>query len=309
MPKKWLPERPAYRPERRRASYWLLLAFALLFACRLCRDKLGLLADALWLSLFFEVLACGTPLLFFLTARRGDRRRMLRLRAPLPSALLLCISAFFALLSGVVLLSLLTGGFATLGPAAAAYATGQKGGFLTRSAAFFVLCLVPAFLEELLFRGVATAEYERRGMVRAVVLPTLLFALIHFDVRNLPAYLLWGALSAAVLYATESLPSVMVLHACTAGVILFSHKYMAALYAYTGNVPLLVFLLAMIFLTALLFFFRLIAGVYRERDALRLEDPRRAVPMNVQLYTLIDAVTDPMILLCFGLSIAGFILF
>lgn len=303
------PERPAYRPERRRVSYWLLLAFVLLFVCRLCRDKLELVGNALWLSLLFELFACGAPLLFFITARRSDRCRMLRLRAPASSAVLLFISAFFALLFGVVLLSLLTGGFATLGSAAAAYETGQSGGFATRFAAFLVLCLLPAFLEELLFRGVTVAEYERRGMVRAVLTSALLFALIHFDLRNLPAYLFWGALAAALLYATESLPLVMALHALTAGVILFTHKYTAALYTYTGNVPLLVFLLSVVCLTALLFFCRLIAGLYRERDALQLADPRRAVPMNVQLYTLIDALTDPMILLCFALSIAGFILF
>ena len=309
MPKKWLPERPSYRPERRRVGYWLLLAFALLFACRLCRDRLGLFGDALWLSLFLEVLTSGAPLLFFITTRRGDRRRILRLRAPLPSALPLLIAAFFALLNGVVLLSLLTGGFASLGPVSGAFALGQNGGFFTRLAAFLILCLLPAFLEELLFRGVATAEYERRGVMRAVLLSALLFALLHFDLRNLPAYLLWGALMTAVLYATESLPAVMVLHALTAGVILFTHKYMAALYAYTGNVSLLLFLLTVVFLGALLVFCRLAVGVYRERDNMHLDDPRRAVPVNVQIYTLLDAVADPAILLCFALAIAGFILF
>lgn len=309
MPKKWLPERPSYRPERRRVGYWILLAFAVLFACRLCRDKLGLFANALWLSLFFELLACGAPLLFFLAARRGDRGRALRLRAPLPAAIPLLLSAFFALLFGTVLLSLLTGGFDTLGSVAGAFSGGQSGGILTRSAAFLTLCLIPAFLEELLFRGVIVAEYERRGMVRAVLLSALLFALLHFDLRNLPAYLFWGALTAAVLYATESLPAVMVLHALTAGVVFFSQRHLAALYAYTGNLPLLLFLLTVACLTALAIFCRLAMRVYRERDDMRLDDPRRAVPGNVQFYTLLDAVTDPAILLCFALSIAGFILF
>lgn len=309
MPKKWLPERPSYRPERRRVGYWILLAFAVLFACRLCWDKLGFFADAPWLSLFFELLACGTPLLFLFTARRVDLGRALRLRAPLPAALPLLIAAFFALSAGTVLLSLSAGGIAALGSVGGAFSTGQSGGLLTRSAAFLALCLVPAFLEELLFRGVVVAEYERRGVVRAVVLSALLFALLHFDLRNLPAYLFWGALTAAVLYATESLPAVMTLHALTASVVFFSQKHLAALYTYTGNLPLLLFLLTAVCLGALLIFCRLAVGVYRERDDMGLDDPRRAVPMNVQFYTLLDAVTDPAILLCFALSIAGFILF
>lgn len=309
MGKRRWPERPAYRPEQRRVGYWLLFAFALLFACRLCRDKLNLFGDALWLATFFELFACGAPLLFFIATRRGNRRRMLRLRTPLPATLPLLICGFFALLTGTVLLSLLTGGFGTLGSVSAAFSAGQEGGFALRSAAFLALCLLPAFLEELLFRGVAIAEYERRGMVRAVVMSSLLFALLHFDLRNLPAYLFFGALTAALLYATESLPAVMVTHALVAGTIFFTHKYVAALYAYTGNAPLLFFLLTLACLGALLAFCRLCMGIYRARDEMRLDDPRRAVPMNVQLFTLLDAVTDPAVVLCFGLSIAGFVLF
>ena len=308
MPKKWLPERPAYRPERRRVSYLLFSVFALWFACRLCRDRLHLFAGTLWLSLFLEIVVLFLPPLFFVLLRRGDRQRALRLRLPLPSAAPLLLLGFISLCSGAALLSLLTGGFDTLGSVVSPYAAGN-GGVLVRLGAFAVIGLLPALFEGFLFYGVTAAEYERRGMVRAVMLSALLFSLLHFDFSNLPAYLFFGALLAALFYATDSLPAVWLMHALTSAVLFFSHPYLSALYAYTGNVPLLLFLLTLVCLLSLAFFCRLAAGVYRERNAENLDDPRRAVPMNVQFYTLLDALSDPMILLCFGLAVAGFILF
>jgi hypothetical protein len=159
------------------------------------------------------------------------------------------------------------------------------------------------------FGGILMAEYERRGAVRAILMSALLFSLLHFDLSNLLSYLFAGALLALVVYATSSLVAAMILHVLYNVLSLFAQHYLNALYDHTGTIQLYLFVFIATLLVSLLLFCRACARIYRIRDERRLEDPRRAVPYQVQFYTVLDALCDPTILICFGLAIAGFIIF
>jgi membrane protease YdiL (CAAX protease family) len=172
----------------------------------------------------------------------------------------------------------------------------------------FSSVVLPAMLEELFFRGIVAAEYERRGGVRAVIMSTLLFALCHFDLHNLPVYLFSGVLFMLVLLATDSLVATMLLHACYNLVSLLGQRYLNAFYDITGSIELFLFALILILLISLVLFFRFAAGLYRERAESGLLTPRRAVPYNVQFYTTLDALCDPPLLLTVALSVVGIIL-
>ena len=63
----------------------------------------------------------------------------------------------------------------------------------------------------------------------------------------------------------------------------------------------------LIFLLALILFARECARLYRMRDEANARPPRRAVPRNVQIYTLVDALCEWPVVLCVLLSIVGFI--
>ena len=91
--------------------------------------------------------------------------------------------------------------------------------------------------------------------------------------------------------------------------LLFAQHYLNALYDYTGTVQLYLFIFTAILLVSLLFFTRSCARIYRTRDERGLDDPRRAVPYNVQFYTVLDALCDPTVIVCLGLAIAGFVIF
>ena len=137
----------------------------------------------------------------------------------------------------------------------------------------------------------------------------MLFALLHFDVVNLLSYLFVGALLSLVLFATNSLIATAIVHAAHNVLLLFLQHYLNALYDYTGNVSLYLFIFTVTLLLSLLFLTRSCARIYRARDERGLDAPRRAVPYNVQFYTVLDALCDPTVLLCFGLAIAGFVIF
>ena len=306
--KRLFPERPAYRKERRVISFPVLAAFLLLFLCRWLGDKLPLQLPPLVLTLILEALVFLLPTLLLMLLKKQPYRTVLRLKAPRAAHLPLLLTAFLTLFTGCLLLSILCGGTNSLGNSVTTFEDAFSSDPWLMLAAVGALALLPAVVEELFFRGIVIAEYEKRGVIRALLLSTLLFAFIHFDLRNLPVYLFSGLLLALVLYATDSLLATVLLHGLYNTLSLFGQRYLNALYEFTGNVQLFLFLMILIFLVSLLFFCKTCHKIYLSRDRREVGEPRRNVPRNVQLYTLLDAICDPCIILSFGITVAGFIL-
>lgn len=306
--KRLFPERPAYRKERRTAGFPVLAAFLLLFLCRLFGHRLPFSLPPLVLTLILEVLVFLLPLLIYALAKKQPSARALRLKMPRAAHFPLLLAAFFTLFSGCLLLSILCGGTGSLGNSFTAFEDATSSDPLLMLAAVGVLAILPAVAEELFFRGLLLAEYERRGIVRALVISTLLFAFIHFDLSNLPVYLFSGLLLSLVLYATDSLLATVLLHALYNTLSLFGQRYLNALYEFTGNVQLFLFIIIFVFLIALIFFCRGATKIYESRDRRGVGEPKRNVPGVIQLYTLLDAACDPCLILSFVVTIAGFVL-
>ena len=303
---KWIPERPLYKRERLLVGYPALAVFVLLFLSRLL-SKLLSLSGSLWFSLLCLALSFLVPSAVFWLLRGNGYTRALRLRAPRGLHLPFLLFAFLTLLSGAMLLSIFCGGTSSLGNSATSFESAETGGFWRVLGMSLVLAILPAVFEEFFFRGILAVEYERRGAVRAALMSALLFALCHFDIHNLPVYLFSGALFALVLFATDSLIATMLLHTVYNLVSLFGQRYLNALYDFTGSLELFIFLLILIFLVSAIFLAHLGALLYRRREEARVTEPRRAVPWQVQFYTILDALADVPVILCIVLSIVGFI--
>jgi membrane protease YdiL (CAAX protease family) len=302
-----IPERPRYRRERLIVGYPLLAVFALLFLSHLLFDRFSLPATY-WFKLLPIAVTLLLPTVIFWSIRGNGYTRALRLRAPRATQIPFLISAFFAMLAGCMLLSLPFDGTSTLGNSATAFEGLGMGGAFDTVMSVLILAIAPAVLEELFFRGIVITEYERRGAVRGALMSALLFALCHFDLRNLPVYLFSGLLLALVLYATDSLIATILLHVCYNVFSLFGQSYLNAFYRITGGTALFVFSLAVVLLLSLVIFFGTGARIYRLREQSGRRDPRRSVPYNVQFYTTLDALLDPPVLICLILSVVGFIL-
>ncbi|MBE6630269.1 MAG: CPBP family intramembrane metalloprotease [Ruminococcaceae bacterium] len=304
-----LPPRPRYARERARYPLLLLFAFASLFAVRTVKLFLPDLFAPLWVPLLVQLGTFLIPSLIFIRHCGKGYTRSIRLRRPHLAHLPLMLAAFFTLFSGALLLSILFGGTDTIGNSSASFEASAPTGPLQSLIAVPLIAVLPALLEELLFRGILCAELDRRGALRAVLVGSLLFSLIHFDLHNLPVYFFAGALLTLTLYATDSLLASMLIHVLYNVVSLFGQRYLNALYSFTGSVELFLFLVILIFLVSALFFSFFCAKEYRMRAAENLPAPRRDVPLHVQFYTMLDALCEWSVLLCVLLSVIGFVLF
>ena len=74
------------------------------------------------------------------------------------------------------------------------------------------LAAMPAICEELLFRGFVLSAWESRGTWFAMGVTAVLFALLHGNLYDIPAYLLVGAVAGYLAFALDSLYAAMIYH-------------------------------------------------------------------------------------------------
>ncbi len=86
------------------------------------------------------------------------------------------------------------------------------------------LCLIPAVIEELAFRGVALQMFRKYGDGFAVLLSAILFGLFHGNMVQIPFAMGLGVVAGYITLITKSLLPAMVLHFC--------NNAIACLYAY-----------------------------------------------------------------------------
>ena len=190
----------------------------------------------------------------------------LRIRMPSAASLPLMLSGAFLLSSGIILISLLFGGLDSLSGSFSLYDTfvsksnGELSGFVYLIMAYAVL---PAICEEFVYRGILCHEYERGGVLRAILLSSVFFACLHFNLRNFPVYLFGGIVLALTLYATRSLIGSMIVHFLYNLFGLFGQPYMNTLYNITGSSTLFVFVVAVVFFVSAAIFCSCASRLYK----------------------------------------------
>ncbi len=230
--------------------------YALLLLSRFI-DAAFLSRESQYLSIILlQLLVFPIPAYLYIRTRERGYVKRLRLSPPRLSHLFLLISAILMLICGCTLLGLLCGMMKaqpsfTLYDTFASINDGTVGASIRLILAYGLL---PAFCEELVFRGILCAEHEKHGILYASVVSALFFAFLHFDLTALPVYLFSGFLLAIVMYVTRSTVAAMIVHL---GYNLFGIFLQAGLSGYcrgTGSIGLLVVLLIALLLLASAFF-------------------------------------------------------
>ncbi len=212
-----------------------------------------------------QFIVYALPALFFCRLRGKDFTKRLRLRFFRPTQLFLLFFALLAILSGSALLNI---GMLSLFPdasvsTAAEGVVGAGADFSSAVYTVLAMCILPALLEEFLFRGIMTAEYESVGIPCAVIMSSLLFAMMHLSFVRLPACLFSGIVLSLTMYATRSVIAPMLVHAANNTAALFLDRY---LYTAAGEMGergvLLTFILVSVLFVSLIFFTMLAQNAY-----------------------------------------------
>ena len=247
---------------------------------------------------------------------RGDGYiRGLRMRLPRPSSFLLMLSATLLMISGGLLLSVAFGGLESLSQNFSLYDTfiSKSNGTVPSNVYLLIAyAVIPAICEEFIFRGILCHEYERGGVVRAVVFSALFFAMLHFNPINILTYLFSGAVLALVLYASRSLFAAIITHLLYNVFGLFGQRYMNTLYKITGSETFFIFIVAFVFLLSAALFCRQAAKLYKKHvyDGIssNYRKPVAKTPEELRS-AFLEVIFEPATILCVVFYIVASIIY
>ena len=102
--------------------------------------------------------------------------------------------------------------FETIGLRGAAVMPFEPDGAFTYITAVLLFALVPAVVEELIFRGVILHGFRKFGFWQAIIFSSILFALIHANIQQFAYTFIFGAVLAYLVLKTGSLLASMIIH-------------------------------------------------------------------------------------------------
>ena len=218
------------------------------------------------------------------------------MKAPTVYQIPLIATAIPLLTGGCLLISIVFGGSRTLADGFTLYNTfvsGGGSGFFETLYVTIAYAAIPAICEELLFRAILCREFERYSPFCAVIISSIFFALLHFDVTLLPVYLFSGILLSLSMYATGSVLVPMAIHFFYNVTALFGNSFLNAFYEITGgSLGLFTFIILMLTLLFAAFFCTAASKSYQRRAVTSKIANRPIIPPS---NVLIAAVSDVLL--------------
>ena len=260
------------------APMLVLSIIALLFTSRFV-DTALLTSDNEYVAVIvLQLLIFLLPAAFYIKALSLDFGRF-RLSLFGPGHLLLLISGLISLTTGTILIDhYITGGetLAANYDLWGVFISKNEGGAGNTLYLILAYAALPAFCEEFVFRGLLISEYEKRSTTSAVLLSSLFFALLHFDIERFLTYFFAGLILSLTLYASRSLLAVMLIHFCNNMIGIFGRPYMQTL-AELGGDDFFMTLLTAAFLLFTAIFAADAARLYRNYARLNLSSAYRTI--------------------------------
>lgn len=301
-----------------RAAWLIFTVYALLLLSRLI-DAAFLDRGNQYLStVLLQLMIFPVPAYLYIRLQGGGYAKRLRLSRFSLSHVFLLLAATVVLICGCTLLGMLCGMMSSQATFTLydTFASLHDGTAEASIRLILTYGILPAFCEELVFRGILCAELEKYGIAYASVLSAVFFAFLHFDLAALPVYLFAGLLLCVVMYVTRSTIAAMVVHLGYNLFGIFVQAGLSGYYRSTGSVGLLaVILVALLLLSAALFCGE-VARILRRRARLHLlDDPQRIATPGLNglsprewLLALRDAFACPAALAAVVLWLFGVIM-
>lgn len=130
---------------------------------------------------------------------------------------------------------------------------------------FFSAILLPAVLEEVLFRGLVLCEYSVYGSFWAIGISALMDAMLHLSLSNFAYYLFVGILLGVITHIANSIVPAVIIHTILNFSYYFIRPSAVEYLRQAGKSPLLPYLLLGLFLLLVVLLFSRLEAVYQDR--------------------------------------------
>ena len=168
------------------------------------------------LSVVSNICAFLLPAVFYVILGGPGYSKNLKLKAPRPKYLFLCVCIFFIIISGSMLINSLifyAGGAGSGAEGVLPVIVSANGNTAYDVGILISFILLPAFCEEFFFRSVFCAQYEKHGVFCAGMISSAAFAMAHFSLRFFLSYFFAALALYITAKITDSVFFSVILHA------------------------------------------------------------------------------------------------
>lgn len=198
------------------APLLVLVIFALLMLSRYININDLKYRDSVYLSMIIlQMLIFILPGVFYMRLRGGDIAKRMHIRPLKIREMWFTFCCLCVLIFGSMIISSV---YFRLGGVAGEYTlynTFVPNGSRDVGNAIYVIitfAVIPAFTEEFIFRGVVLAEYTGYGVLTSILMSSLMFSMLHFDLRHLFLYFFCGVVISYAVYVTRSIVAGIAIH-------------------------------------------------------------------------------------------------
>ncbi len=214
-----------------------------------------------------QLVIIGIPSVFFCLLRGHDYSKKLRIRLIPARHLTMTVYSLAFTVFGSMALSLIMYKFFPsaydTGNAYISYSAVETGGAIY---AAISLAIIPAVLEEFLFRGIVSAEYSTYGALSSIIMSSAMFAMLHMSFVKLPIYLFTGVILALTASVSNSILSSMLVHCLNNIFVLFLEPYLYKIAAKSDSgLALTMFAVVTLMLVFAILFFMKAERLYSDR--------------------------------------------
>ena len=276
-------------------TYGALFSYVCLLICRLLdATMVDPTRLASWL-IPLEAIIFLLPLIGYLWLNQGRLTAgQLHLSMPAPRHAPLVLVSTVSLITGGLLLTILLSGSSLQADSFSLYHTFRArmgNGLFSTGYLILGYAILPAICEELFYRSLLYGEYGRHGALPAVLVSSLLFGMLHFELQLLPLYIAAGAMLALITYAARSVVAAMIVHGAYNLFCIFAQPYIISFYINTVSRPLFLMLTVTLFLISAALTCLCCSVLYRHYAAEGLQPSYNATANKNQTLTSLGILT------------------
>ena len=264
--------------------------------------------------IILELICMGLPAVLFCLLRGNEYIPTLGLRMIKLRHITISVYGLVLIISGGIALSILM--YSLFPEAFAASGMEMKNlsiaEYTSKDSIYAALAfaIIPAILEEFLFRGVVRSEYSKYGALSAVLISSLLFGMLHFSPVRLPIYMFSGVVLCLLAGACNSIIPTVIVHLANNIFVLYFEKYIYKIAGkHSGGLILLTFIVVSVMLLSAIMFFMRAEKLYREFAVANRPSPLVKKVKISDSPLLLQAILSPSLLIfVIFFAVASFIL-
>ena len=172
-----------------------------------------------------------------------------------------------------------------------------------------IYCILPAVTEEFVFRSIIYNKYKKYGVFSAAAFSSVLFALAHFSLSELPKFLICGVVLALVYEVSHSVFVSIAVHFLFNLLTVFSQKLLTDAAGKSENtVPFIFLFVSIALITLFLSLSRAQSQLEYDSVSIRPADNEKEQTFQFRMRALLLSFLSPAFLCCVIFAVAAAII-